>query len=37
VPDESKVKDTVYPAYQEYLSAYIAVMDRAKPDFAPKG
>jgi 15,16-dihydrobiliverdin:ferredoxin oxidoreductase len=36
MPDESKVKDTVFPAYQEYLSAYLQMMDRSQPDFSPE-
>lgn len=34
--DESKVTNTVFPAYQEYLSAYTALMERATPDYSPE-
>ena len=34
--DESKVMNTVYPAYQEYTQAYLDLMANAVPDFSPE-
>lgn len=33
--DESKVKSSLYPAYEEYLDAYVKLMHGATADFSP--
>lgn len=30
--DESKLKSVVYPGFQDYLNAYIALSEKAQPD-----
>lgn len=32
--DESKIMNTVFPAYQEYLTTYMSMMDRATPNYS---
>lgn len=36
MPDESKVMNTVFPAYQEYLTAYLQLADKAVADSSPE-
>jgi 15,16-dihydrobiliverdin:ferredoxin oxidoreductase len=37
MPDESKVMNTVFPAYKEYTQAYLDMAERAVPDFSAEG